>query len=280
MKIHEYISCLKNADIEKVSFKKLIHIILQNNIHIPYTTIMLKKGAPIERGRINENNRLFKSEFEISYRTDLGNISEFGRANKPFQSMFYGSLPSEDIKSLAIVLFAELVEQFRNVPETDFETNMTIGRWFVKEDFEVADVCFSEDYFTIEEIKTRYDFWITKTKNDLLGQKEYQDLLQFFSKEFSKTQINTHFDYKLSSFYTEIAINANKLNGISYPSVKTDYSGRNIALTPDAVEKYLELKEVAVFKFIVDKGKPLVLQTHYSDSLGPFNSEFKWKKYT
>ncbi|MCK4923142.1 MAG: hypothetical protein KAS71_18975 [Bacteroidales bacterium] len=279
MTIHEFINNLKSADIKKVSYKKLIHIIIQNNFQLPYTTLILKKGTPIERGRLNENDGYFNSEFEISYRTDAGNIKDFGRANKPFQSRFYGTIPSKDIKSLAVVLFSEIVEQFRKIPASDFETTMTIGRWIIKEDFEIADVCFSEEYFNIEEIKNRYDFWKNETKNDLIGQKEYQDLLTFFSKEFSKIQIDTHFDYKLSSLYADIAVDANKLNGISYPSVKTNYEGYNVALTSDAVERYLELKEVAMFKFVVKNGNPVVYQTHYSNNLGPFNSKFKWKKY-
>jgi hypothetical protein len=102
--------------------------------------------------------------------------------------------------------------------------------------------------------------------------------LSFFSKEFSKTQINNHFDYKISCLYAEIAIYGNGLYGIGYPSVRTDYLGSNIALTPDSVERFLELKEVGRFKFIVENGKPLIFQTHYTDKLGPFNSNFKWEK--
>ena len=278
MTIFELIKNLKDSDLSKVGFNKLLHIIKQNDIKIPYTTTLLKKGTPIERGRINKDCGFFNSEFEISYRTDTGNLKEFGRANKPFQSIFYGAIPSEDIKYPRIVLFSELVEQFREIPLDNFEITMTIGRWIVKEDFEISDVCFSSDYFNVENIKRRYDFWVRETKDSEIGQEDYQELLKLFSKEFSKTQINNHFDYKLSSLYAYIAIYGNKLNGIGYPSVRTDYLANNVAITPDAVEKYLDLKEVGRFKFIVEKGKPSVSQTHYTDNLGSFNSTFKWKK--
>lgn len=278
MTIFEFIENLKNADLSKVSFERLKFIVKQNNIRFPYTTALITKGTPIERGRINEDFGFFNSEFDISYRLDTGNIKEFGRANTPFQSRFYGALPSKDIKFPRIVLFAELVEQFRNIPTSDFETTMTIGRWFAKEDFEIADVCFSADYFSVENLKSKYDYWINETKNSEIGQKEYQDLLTLFSKEFAKTEIKTHFDYKLSTLYTEFAIKGVGLNGIGYPSVKTDYLANNIALTPEAVENFLELKEVGRFKFIVENGKPLVYQTHYTDDLGAFNSSFKWQK--
>lgn len=278
MTIFEFIENLEKADLSKVGFNKLLHIIKQNNIRIPYTTALLKKGTPIERGRINEDCGFFNSEFEISYRIDTGNLKEFGRANKPFQSRFYGAIPSIDIKFPRIVLFSELVEQFREIPVDEFETTMTIGRWIVKEDFEIADVCFSNDYFKVDNIKSRYDYWVSKTKNTETGQKEYQELLNFFSEEFSKTRIKNHFDYKLSCLYAEIAVYGNGLNGIGYPSVRTDYLANNVAITPDAAERFLELKEVGRFRFVVEKGKPSVFQTHYSDNLGPFNSDFKWEK--
>lgn len=278
MTIFEFIENLKSAEISKVSFYKLLQVIKQNNIRIPYTTALLKKGTPIERGRINEDCGFYNSEFEISYRTDIGNIKEFGRANKPFQSLFYGVIPSKNIELPRIVLFSELVEQFRIIPTDDFETTMTIGRWIVKEDFEIADVCFSDDYINVKNIKKRYDYWINETKDSKIGQKEYQDLLTMFSKEFSKTHINNHFDYKLSSLYAEIAIFANRLNGIGYPSVKIDYLANNVALTPEAVERYLELKEVGRFRLVIENGKSLLDQTHYAKDLGAFNSNFKWKR--
>jgi phage antirepressor YoqD-like protein len=278
MTTFEFIENLKNADLSKVAFKKLFHIMQQNDIQIPYTTAVLKKGTPIERGRINDDCSFFNSEFEISYTTDTGNLKEFGRANKPFQSRFYGAIPSIDIKYPRIVLFSELVEQFRDIPEDDFEITMTIGRWIVKEDFEIADVCFSNDYFNVDNIKRRYDHWIGKTKHTKIGQKQYQELLIFFSNEFSKTQIENHFDYKLSCLYAEIAVYGNGLNGIGYPSVRTDYLANNVAITPNAAERFLELKEVGRFRFVVEKGEPKVYQTHYTDNLGPLNSKFEWEK--
>jgi len=69
------------------------------------------------------------------------------------------------------------------------------------------------------------------------------------------------------------------LEGIYYPSVRTEYKGKNIALTPFAVEKYLKLEKVAVFKYTVKNGQPMAKQTHYSDSFGNFNSQFNWKEY-
>jgi hypothetical protein len=78
MTIFEFIKNLKDSDLSKFGFNKLLHIIKQNNIKIPYTTALLKKGLPIERGRINADCEFSNSEFEISYRTDTGSLKEFG----------------------------------------------------------------------------------------------------------------------------------------------------------------------------------------------------------
>ncbi|MCD8433580.1 hypothetical protein LNJ05_12485 [Tenacibaculum finnmarkense genomovar ulcerans] len=279
MTTREFIDSIKKADLSKVSYNKIVSDIKFNSIKLPYTTTLIKKGQFIERGRINNNQEIFNSEFEISYRTDTGNITKFGRANKPFQSRFYGAMPSNNLKLARIVLFSELVEQFRDTTTTEHETTMTIGRWFVKEDFEVADVCYSSRYFGVSDLKDKYNYWVNKTKNTEIGKKEFQELLEFFSNEFSKPHIENHSDYKLSSIYTDLAILANGLKGIIYPSVRTDYLANNIALPAETVEQYLELKEVAVFEFSNKNSNPIILPKSYSDELGAYNSKFNWKNY-
>jgi hypothetical protein len=279
MTTKEFVEELKKSDLTKVAYEKITEAIICNKISFPYTTAIIRKGNVIERGRINNHGEVFNSEFEISYRTDRGNISEFGRGNRPYQSRFYGAMISEEIKFIRIVLFSELVDQFREFPDTDFETSMTIGRWYVKEDFEVADVCFSEKYLNVNELKNRYKFWVEKIKDADLQKEDFKNLIIFFSNEFAKTQIKNHFDYKLSCLYTDIAIHANGLNGVFYPSVKTNYKANNIVLEPTSVEKYLDLREVAMFRYIIKNKCPIVLQTHYSNDLGSFNSRFNWKEF-
>ncbi|MDP4208723.1 MAG: hypothetical protein Q8928_07925 [Bacteroidota bacterium] len=276
MTFQEFIQLLKNTDLQHVSRDKIIYTLHKNGIRLPILTSIIKKGEIIERGRISHEGRMFSSECEISYRTDIEKIDKYGRANRPFQSMFYGSSPTRDIKHPTIVLFSELVEQFRNISKSNFETTMTVGRWIVIDDFEVADICFSENYFTVDELKNRFELWVQKIQDTELNEENYQNLLSFFSNEFAKANINNHHDYKISSIYTDYVLNE-KLNGICYPSVRTDYQGRNFALLPSAVEEYMELREAAVFKYTIQNGEPLVINTHYSNELGAFNSRFVWK---
>jgi hypothetical protein len=277
MDILEFIELLKKADLTKLSYIKILSIIRNNEIQLPYVTTMIKKGAPIERGRIHKSDESsFNSEFDISYRTDLGNITEFNRANKPHISRFYGSIPSQDIQMARIVLFSELDKNFRDNELSDYSSTMTVGRWIVQEDFEVADIVFSDSFKNNTHIEDKYNFWVEHLKGHKISEEDYYKLLKFFADEFSKTNINSHHDYKLSTVYTDFAIYANDLNGVMYPSVRTDYKGTNVVLTDRAVEKYLKLEKVCVFKYIVENRTSKLIPVMYSENLGPLNTRFTW----
>jgi hypothetical protein len=277
MDIIEFIDLMKKVDLAKLSYNKILSVIRDNEIQLPYLTAMIKKGAPIERGRIHKDNELFfTSEFDISYRTDVGNIDKFNRASKPHTSRFYGALPGQDVQMARIVLFSELDEKFRNNERSDYSSKMTIGRWIVQEDFEVADIVFSDSFKNSQHIRDKYNFWVEKLKGHKIGEENYQKLLKFFSDEFAKQKIITHHDYKLSTAYADMAIYANDFNGVLYPSVRTDYMGINIVLTDRAVEKYLKLEKVCVFKYIVENNRSMLIPEMYSDDLGPLNTRFNW----
>lgn len=277
MDILEFIDLMKKVDLSRLSYNKILSIIRNNNIQLPYVTTMIRKGASIERGRIHKDNEtLFSSEFDISYRTDLDNIKNFNRASKPHTSRFYGVLPSQEIQISRIVLFNELDENFRKNELSDYSSIMTVGRWIVQDDFEVADIVFSDSFKNVQHIQNVYNFWVEKIKSNKVGEKDYIKLLEFFSDEFSKANIKSHHDYKLSTAYADFAIYSNDLNGVMYPSVRTGYRGINIVLTDRAVEKYLKLEKVCVFKCVFKNGIYKVIPQMYSEDLGPLNTQFSW----
>lgn len=277
MDILQFIDQIKKADLSKLSYNKILSIIRNNEIQLPYVTTIIKKGAPIERGRIHkENEILFYSEYDISYRTDLGNIDKFNRASKPHTSRFYGAIPSDDIKMARIVLFSELDKKFRDNDLSDHCATMTVGRWIVQKDFEVADIVFSDSFINSQQISDRFKFWANRLIDHKIGEENYVKLLKFFSDEFSKTNIATDHDYKLSTAYSDFAIHANDFNGVMYPSVRSDYKGINIVLTNQAVEKYLKLEKVSVFKYKVENSKSILIPEMFSKDLGPLNTRFDW----
>ncbi|OGS69812.1 MAG: hypothetical protein A3F91_10750 [Flavobacteria bacterium RIFCSPLOWO2_12_FULL_35_11] len=269
---------LKSIDLRDISYQKLASLFQLGKHSLPFTTAIVPKETAIERGRINHNGEIFHSENEISYRTDIENIKKFGRANSPFQSRFYGAIPSEDIKHARVILFTELCEEYRCEPVKYVDTTVTVGRWTVIEEFEVAQMAFDERYFVSEEIKKIRDNWITKlSQNNDIPLEQFQKTLEFFSAEFAKPDIKHTDDYKLSCLYTDFAIHSAGLKGIFYPSCRADYKGYNIVVTPEIVEKKLRLDVVAMFRLKVTNGKGALFPIAQSDQLGTLNTKFIWE---
>lgn len=277
--INRIILELKTAELEKVSYEKVIYKILNELKLIPYASAKLKAGSHIERARINEPNQIFYSEKDISYRTDFNNIQKYGRANVPGQSLFYGSIKSDHIEIPRIINLFETSELFRSdEKEVNNEFVMTVGKWRIKQDFEVAEIVFNKlNVANIPQIRKSFEYHINKLKTetpDIADDIEF--LLQFFSDEFAKKTIKSDSDYKVSAAYTELAIMLKNLAGVVYPSVRTDYQGFNVALSIPSVENFLELEIVAMFK-VCKNGKEIFIDNlAYATDLGAMNSNFNW----
>lgn len=111
-KLQSIIYALKNADLSRVTYSRIINILVTELKSIPYITAKLKAGHHIERARINKPKEIFTSEAEITYRTDFENIIEYGRANSPGQSLFYGAIKSDHIENPRLVNLFETSELY------------------------------------------------------------------------------------------------------------------------------------------------------------------------
>ena len=279
--LNKVIQELRNTDLSKISFNKLWSII-ENVIRvIPFMTAKLNRGHYIDRGRINsDDNDIFFAEKDISYREDSHNIHKFGRANPPFVSMFYGAVKSTTIEYPRIINLLETSEIFRNMPEnryTDANFKMTLGKWVIKEDFEVLDIIYNKhNRENIPEIKTAYSERREELYKKHPNEAEQFDLvLEFFADEFSKKDIKNHHDYKISAVYTQLALQRG-LHGVSYPSVRTQFLGNNVAVTPYAIDKYCELEKAAMFQIDKNGDNTLVANLKIALDLGPNNTNFNW----
>ncbi|MGN7202665.1 hypothetical protein ACTHQF_00215 [Pedobacter sp. SAFR-022] len=272
-------SALRSADLSKVSYQKVLYSLLNDLKVIPFVIAKLKAGHHIERARINEPNQLFYSEKEISYRTDFQNIKSYGRANSPGQSLFYGAVKTENIEHPRIINLLETSEMFRSADrKRDAEFVMTVGKWRIREDFEVIESVFNKHNIqTIPQIKQSYEYYLNKLKAEMPDRiDDIEFLLEFFSDEFAKKEIKSGDDYKISAAYTELAMNFHNVAGVAYPSVRTDYQGFNVALGIYAVENFLELEVAAMFK-IYKKGEQTFMDNlAYATDLGEMKSDFKW----
>jgi hypothetical protein len=277
--LEKIVTELKAADLSNISYQKIFYTLLNEVRSIPFVTTKLKSGYHIERARINKPGQVFKSERELSYRTDFENIKSFGRANYPGQSLFYGAIKTDHVQYPRIVNLFETSEMFRSGDkEKKEEFVMTVGKWRIKNDIEVVESVFNKPNIqNIPQIKKAYDHHMAKITSDLGDKaKDVEYILEFFSDEFAKNNIKSPDDYKISAAYTEMAINFKNFAGVAYPSVRTNYEGFNVALAIPAVETHLQLEVVAMFKIYKRGPESFMDNLAYATELGPLNSEFKW----
>lgn len=281
--LKEIISSIREADLSKVSYNKLVNALTTFQF-VPFVTAKLKKGHSIERARINKPNEIFTTESEISYRTDYPNIKSYGRANVPHFSLFYGAFETEVIKHPRFVNLLETSEIFRNLEKNEAENTdfvMTVGKWIIKEDIEVVEIVFDENSIkNSADIKRSYEFHLEKlTKEHPEHKEQFELILKFFSNQFAKKEINSHYDYMVSAAYTDMAINWKGQQGLTYPSVKTDYQGQNVVLTPYAVDKYLELDMTAMYRVQKNGKQSIISPLKHCTDFGVLNTNFKWIEY-
>jgi hypothetical protein len=107
----------------------------------------------------------------------------------------------------------------------------------------------------------------------------YEKQGKFFSNEFARNDIKTgeNLKYKISASYANYIWSNTHLKGITYPSIKSNYLGQNVALLPDIVDKYLKLETVGMFKFIRESGINLPVDSFkVATDLGENSMDFKW----
>jgi hypothetical protein len=277
--LQQTLKMLKETNLNKVSYMKIVHTLINDIVIIPSCIAKFHQGGPIYRARINKTGEVFTSENDLSYRTDIDKISRFGRANIPHQSMFYGAFESEEVAYPRIVNLFETSELFRNPTEDDGEFIMTVGKWKAKKEFKVIEMVFSKGNIqNVPEIKRAYKYQKALMRKDHPDQiEQIESVLEFFSNEFAKKNIRCDSDYKISSAYSNLVLSqTTDVHGVTYPSVRTDYKANNIALFPDSVEYFLKLEIVGMFKITKNGNNALIESIAIAKDLGPLNSDFKW----
>ena len=279
--IEQIIAEIKDTDLSKVSFNKLFRKI-QSLQFIAFPTAILNEGYHIERSRINKPDEIFYSEKDISYRTDFENITKYGRANTISNSLFYGSFQSETIEHPRFVNLLETSEIFRNLEAnelTDADFVMTVGKWKIMTNIEVVEVVFDEDCIkNSKEVEKAFTYHLEKLKAEHPKHvDQFELILRFFSNEFAKKDINSHYDYMISAIYSFLAIDMGRHKGIKYQSVKADYKGNNIVLTPTVTENSLKLEVAAMFRVVKNQKETVIIPIKICTDFGTMNTNFTWK---
>ncbi|WP_416440038.1 hypothetical protein ACH3O9_10190 [Leeuwenhoekiella sp. A16] len=280
--IKKSIQKFKDCNLSKIGYGKLWQALENEFGIIPFLNREIEKGE-IDRARINSKiGEVFNSENEISYREDISNINKYGRTNAPFQSMFYGAIPTSKIGYPRITSLIETSEIFRDIPQNKFidaHFMMTLGKWEIKKPLKVVDLVFNKNNIeNIEDIQFSHeDARKTIAENFPDNTVQIELILEFFSDEFAKIDIKNNNDYKISCIYSQMALNQG-VDGIAYPSVRTKAMGYNIALTPLSVDSSLQMTKASMHKIEKENDDTYIGNYKIALDLGDFNSNFKWER--
>ncbi len=280
-----YLDSIKH-NLDTVTYGHVYHSIRQvPDKYVP--TALLHKGHYIDRVRINEGEKLFTTEHDVSYIHDpevLKNHVGLGRSNAEKQAVFYGAIESPEIRQPRVVAYFETTKLFKKpelLPDNITEL-FTMSRWRIMAEIEVVEMIFSKDaQENSEYARTSVTNQMSKLPNDEIRKFCYEQG-EFFSEEFARKDVgdNQSYKYKISSAYANYIWDRTAFKGITYPSVQSIYSGQNVALLPELVDKYLKLESVAVFKFERKDGKDLPIDCiKIATDLGKGNMDFKYADY-
>lgn len=261
-KCFDNIKSCSNRSFNDDDIDDTVNFVFQNFLNIiKFIPLMatIVRIPQVVRGQANSKNEpIFSSESRISYNTSRKDLIEFGRFNQKGESIFYASLPTETknvdyVLSCALECCKELTATIRNYKHQD----ITVGGWIVKESFPVINLCFDEDHLkenpTLQVEIHRYLGEISECFSDG-ATKFIREFLYYFS-DLSGTLAESDFHYFAPTalfhairYHYSHEVNDPKF-GIIYPGAMSEKKGLNIAMTCVAVDKFLKLDKVVMFRY-------------------------------
>lgn len=215
----------------------------------------------------DEQNRPHETLSEISHipadKLDL--IKKFGRANKPNEAMFYGSLNFPTACTEAVCK--------GNVFENNNSAMLTVGVWKFETPLKLVQLPHSEKYFKefYEEVNFKSEkiqLEHIRASNEELRKQIGNDFdfekLMFFADHFAKWNIKNDWEYKLSNYFVDRVLNRipefpidEEIDGIIYPSIALSYQEKNLVLKPEVAEnklKFIDAMQVWFVSFMETGG--------------------------
>lgn len=176
----------------------------------------------------------FQKSSDLSYRTDLLNINNFGRCNEPGQGLFYCNDNDNENTGLT-----EAISIFRG-NENSLEESFTVGAWNVNSPLKLVVILPSNDILgknkEFDELKNSYN--TIDTSDDF---EDLKILNEYLSKEFILDTLKNKSNYKVTcAFANYIKQIVPDIDGIIYGSVKYEHRGQNIVLWPEVADSKLE----------------------------------------
>jgi len=276
--IEKGIKLLKELDLVSYPEEIIAHLINSVTVGLPIMTVTIPKGKRLVRSRPNEDISRFNEIKDLSFLPHAKN-KKYKRASTPNNTMFYASTSAPKQKSTiheTEITFYETVPFLNNIDSLGY-AKITYGCWFPKEDLTLlAIIPYTKKYEKknfIGEMKKHYNANLKETPDEYLT-KASIDFLELISSEFSKNvEVEKHYDYMISAIFTEILMKNNSFDGVFYPSIKSDNTCYNVALTPDIIDK---LSLIVVGECSIFKNKERIEFCEDAKALVSENGNFNW----
>lgn len=266
--------------LDEIEYEDIKTLIKESIRHVPVALAKLKKNVAIDRVRLNKDTPFFTSQKELSYITDEEIIrkylTEFGRANKPHQPLFYGALTSDKIRENRMTAYCETSKLLRDTESVNLGGELfTLSRWHNNQELIVPEIVFSDEAIkanpqTASSFQLHYEALKEEPMRELALRQ-----LQLFSQEFAR-KARTHHDYKIAVAYADLLMSEGNYPGILYPSVQTGFQSQNLVLRPDIVDKHIALSKVSTHRLHKNKMQAKMANYYHTTNFGENNSNFVW----
>jgi len=170
----------------------------------------------------------------------------YQRASTPNKTMFYSVLVQPEFTPNGFLAMGRATGLLESWPPMRDKSSKGIqkiayGKWTNTRDMKLAAIVYNDE-FAVNNPKT--EMLHEAFKNHVQEIHGFADetlaITGLLADEYSKEPILTQYDYMLSAIFTEIAIEKG-FDGVLYPSVRTAGQGLNVAITPDFVDRFMEL---------------------------------------
>ena len=248
----EFINKLKSINRGEPNSYIRIKKLFNEALNFDYYVSDIKKGTLLHRATINdENTSDVENISRLSYRTDLENIKNFGRANEPNQSIFYCA----DRDFIAI---KEVSNLNRNYCGQMYEYEIiTSSIWRVIEDISVVSIFGNSNARILNELTKTIGCTIEESYRTHFGENadEYIMLLNYLSGEYIANVGDDLDKYKISCAFANTMYSRPDVDGVSYPSVQSCGFGINSALVPEKINNKIEFVSARRNSFILDNNR-------------------------
>jgi len=243
MDITKIIEQLRDLDLSKYPKDEILSL-LDRVGNIGFVIVSFNRGKSVMRARPNYNGERFERKIDYSFKPQECNKT-YQRASTPNQTMFYATtipdnLQPGELGNMRIIGVAETIPMLRDKSKSGYQ-KLSFGRWEVIDEINLLAIVqkdkYSEASSYTKELADGYRQFIKDTPGDLSAKS--LEFTTFLADEFSKENIEGDYDYMISALFTEL-VTKKGLDGVLYPSVRTEGMGFNIAITPEATSK-LEL---------------------------------------